>query len=219
LDKVQVQNPDALGQKEKELWLRIEPILNKLLEELKANGKIETYHTPSEVNHLIKIIENSNTISNNNNLLIHAHDKDKASRFLNAMSEFGFNDLGLAHLYLEVGTLLLIQDFECFKILLLFHLKDVDFRVSNFYETMRKSAPNAWKKLKPELDNKFRNSLSHGLWAIENKEIVLFEDAKLVPFAKLSLAKFIIGVKTQNVLYACLMNVLTKKGKENFFVC
>jgi hypothetical protein len=84
---------------------------------------------------------------------------------------------------------------------------------------MPKFAPKSWQKLMPELDNKFRNALSHGLWTIENKRIVLFEDAKLIPFEKLNLAQFMIRVKTQNVLFACLINVIHKKGKQGFFAC
>lgn len=116
-----------------------------------------------------------------------------------------------------MSALLLIQDFECFKTLLLFHLRDVDFRAFKFAKTMEEFAPKAWEKLKPELDNKFRNSVAHGLWAIENKKIVLFEDAKLIPFEKLDLAQFVIRVKTQNVLFSCLMNLLYKKAKNGFF--
>jgi hypothetical protein len=155
-------------------------------------------------------------IGTNNNLLIHTGDNNKAQRFVSVVSEFGFTDSNIVNLYLEVSALLLLQEFECFKALLLFHLKDIDFRVFKFEKTMEKFAPKAWEKLKPELDNKFRNSVAHGLWAIENKKIVLFEDAKLVPFEKLDFHQYVIRVKIQNVLFACLMNLLYKKVKNGF---
>jgi hypothetical protein len=216
-DMHQVKNPDALGSQERKLWQRIEPILDELLDELRAKGKIETSYVESEMKHLNSIIENLNTISTNNNLLLHAVDTEKKKAFLDAISEFGFTDSSFTHLYLEVSALLLVQYLECFKTILLFHLRNVDFLVSHFDRTMQESAPKAWKKLKPILDNKFRNSLSHGMWAIENKKIILFEDSKLVPFAKLDLTEFIIRIKTQNVLGTCLINLIDKKGKEGFF--
>lgn len=218
LDIHRVKNLDALGSQEKMLWKRIEPILDELLEELKANGKIETFYVETEVEHLNSIIQNLNMISTNNNLLIHIADsREKVRHFLEVTSEFGFTDSSSSHLYLEVGTLLFIQNFECFKTLLLFNLRDVDFRAFKFDDTMQKYAPKAWKKLKPILDNKFRNSLSHGMWAIENGKIVLFEDAKLMPFERLDFSHFMIRIKTQNVLYACLMNLIDRKRKESFF--
>jgi hypothetical protein len=216
LDIRLIENPEALGLAEKKLLRRIEPILNELLEELKANGKIETSFTGSELEHANSITENLYAIGINNNLLIHTGDNNKAQRFVSVVSEFGFTDSNIVHLYLEMSALLLLQDFECFKALLLFHLRDVDFRVFKFDKTMEKFAPKAWEKLKPQLDNKFRNSVAHGLWAIENKKIVLFEDAKLIPFEKLDLSRFIIRVKTQNVLFSCLMNLLYKKVKNGF---
>jgi hypothetical protein len=220
LDLPQIKNPEAMGESEKKIWKRCEPILNELLEELKANGKIEISYTQSEADHLNGIIENLNLIGTNNNLLINQGESiEKAGKFVKALSEFGFNDSTSAHLYVEVAAFLSIQDFECFKTALLFHLKDVDFQVFNFAKTMQEFAPRTWKKLRPLLDNKLRNSVAHGLWGIENKQIVLFEDAKLTPFAKLSLSQFIIRVKTQNLLFSCLMNLIHKKMKDGFFAC
>ncbi|MGA2308052.1 MAG: hypothetical protein ABSG57_00715 [Candidatus Bathyarchaeia archaeon] len=217
-DLHQVKNPEALGGQEKKLWKKIEPILDELLEELKAKGKIETSYVESKVNHLKSIIENLNMISINNNLLVHIADSiGKARRFVEVVSEFGFTDSSSTHPYVEVSALLSIQNFECFKTLLLFHLRDVDFRAGNFNKTMEKFAQKAWEKLEPYLDNEFRNSLSHGTWAIENKKIVLFKDADLIPFEKLELFQFTIRAKKQNVLYACLFNLIDRKRKEGFF--
>jgi hypothetical protein len=58
LDIRLIENPEALGSSEKKLVRRIEPILNELLEELKANGKIETSFTGSELEHANSITEN-----------------------------------------------------------------------------------------------------------------------------------------------------------------
>jgi len=64
----------------------------------------------------------------------------------------------------------------------------------------------------------FRNSLAHGTWAIENKQVVLFDDAKLIPYEKLDLDKFIIKTKSQNIIFVCLANLLVAKKKANFFI-
>lgn len=62
-----VANPDAIGDKEKELGLELQPILNELLEELKKNGKIETVYIKSELDGLESMIEYLNKCSMNHN--------------------------------------------------------------------------------------------------------------------------------------------------------
>lgn len=90
-------------------------------------------------------------------------------------------------------------------------------KVSKFGDTMKQFAPNSWKKLRPFVNSDFRNSLAHGTWALEGKRIVLFKDAKLVPYEKLSLVDFMIKVKNQNVLFVCLINLLASKKRGGFF--
>ncbi len=216
--KERVPNPEALGESEKNLWKKLEPILVELLDELKANGKIETNFTLIETQHLGSLMENLNHISMNHNTLIHIPDTlEKAKKFDKATSEFGFKEDTSTHLVMEVTVLVTIMNTECFKNLILFHLKDVNYQANNFRNTMKKYAPNAWTKLEPFVYSKFRNSLAHGVWAIENKEIVLFENAELIPYEKLTLADFMIKTKEQNLLYACLFYVITEKIKAMFF--
>ena len=142
---------------------------------------------------------------------------DNAKKFFEVNSEFGLGENDVVNLYVEIAVLLCVLHTELFKTLLLFHLKGVNHKASNFNSTMGQFAPTAWQKLKPYVDNAFRNSLAHGTWAVENKEVVLFEDAKFIIFEKLSLDEFMIRTKKQNVLFGCLVNVLATKHKANFF--
>jgi len=82
---------------------------------------------------------------------------------------------------------------------------------------MEEEAPKSWKKLRPYIDNNTRNSFAHGMWAEENKQIVLFKDAKLELYEKLGLADFMIKAKEQNVLYICLSYVIARKMETDFF--
>jgi hypothetical protein len=200
---------------EKELWTEIEPILVELLDELKASGKIEISFAGSEKQHLKNVLDNLTQVSKNYNLVLHLFDN--VERFLKVNSEFGLGDKELTNLYVETTVLLSILNTELFKTLLLFHLKSVNHKPSQLNSTMGQFAPIAWRKLKPYVDSDFRNSLAHGTWALENKQVVLFEDAKLVPYEKLDLGEFIIKTKKQNVLFQCLVNVLASKHKANFF--
>lgn len=63
-------NPEAFGEEEKGLWLRLEPILNELLAELKSNGKIETVFVPRDMENLQVVIENHQKCVKNYNLLV-----------------------------------------------------------------------------------------------------------------------------------------------------
>jgi hypothetical protein len=78
-----VANVDAFGEKEKELWNQIEPILNDVLDELKRNGFIETIFVQKEVDALWYCISKQDTFSHVSNVLLHLSDKEKASKFVN----------------------------------------------------------------------------------------------------------------------------------------
>jgi hypothetical protein len=220
--KKRVQNPEAFGEAEKELWMEIEPILGEMLDELKAKGKTEISFIPIKQEHLSNIVDNLIQINKNGNLLLQLFDsRERFDQFLKVSSEFGFDEPTLTSLYVEIGAYLCVLSTECFKLFLLFHLRDVDSQVSRFSITMAEVAPTTWKKLKAYVDSDFRNSLAHGTWAIEktmkNKKIVLFKDAELEPYEKLELADFMIRIKRQNLLYTCLKYLIEEKRKANFF--
>ncbi len=216
--KKRVVNPDALGGAEKAIWTKLEPILNELLDELKANGKIEIVYTRAKTDHIQNIINNLNIIAINHNLLSDiSKDMENVQKFLEATAPFGFTDGSSTHLWVEVTVLQIITNLEIFKTLVLAHLRDVDLLPSHFPSTIRQNAPNAWMKLEPYVENKFRNSLAHGTWSVEDKKVVLFGGADLIPFAKMSLAEFWIKSKEINLLYSCFGYVLNEKIKANFF--
>jgi hypothetical protein len=113
----------------------------------------------------------------------------------------------------------MITDIEAFKILLLFHLKDIGkCRAIDFLQILQKYAPINSKRLEPYITNtKIRNSLAHGTWAMENNQIVLFDDANLIPFKKLEIIELIEMVKKQNILIGCLSSVISDKIDKDFF--
>lgn len=54
----------------KKLWLKIEPLVINLLDELKANGKIRTTYKRLENSHLVNIFLNRNEIVKNFNVFM-----------------------------------------------------------------------------------------------------------------------------------------------------
>lgn len=218
-----VQNPKALGPKEREYWMEIEPILSELLDEIKEKGKTEISFIQIKEKHLCDIMNNLIQTNKNRNILDSLFDNKE--KFLKGNSKFGFDEQTLTSLYVQIEAYSCVLSTECFKLLLLFHLRDVNPLVSRFSTTIEKLAPNAWKKLKPYVDNEFRNSLAHGTWAIERAlkskkpvtAVVLFRDAELEPYKRLRLHDFMIEIKKQNILCTCLSHLIRQKRKENFF--
>jgi hypothetical protein len=198
--------------------MELQSAIHDLLLELKRNGKVELCFTKSEITHVKKLLKNRNEIVFTFNKIMDTTDSwEKVNNFVKAIEEFGFNDVNYVYLLVELAILLLITDTETFKTLLLFHLKDVSYKTSDFVPTMKKYAPKSWTKLEPFINNKFRNSLAHGTWAIENSQVVLFENAKLIPFEKLELIDFLIKAREQNLLFACLSSVISEKTVSGFF--
>jgi hypothetical protein len=63
-----VGNPDSMGSREKDLWSEIEPLLDDSLDELKANGRIETIYTSGETGNLISALQKLDEFSKANNV-------------------------------------------------------------------------------------------------------------------------------------------------------
>jgi len=214
-----VANPEALGHAEKALWEKIEPVLIGVLDETKANGRLETIYLKAEMDRLSGPMRTFEEASITHNVLGHLFDgpKEKWLRFLQATEQFGFTEANVARMYLTLEVAVALLSTELFKLVLLFHMKDVNYDVSKFSSTMRNCAPKTWPLLKPFVDNDFRNALAHGTYTIVSKGIVLYKDAKLLPFDEMKLHEFMMRTKEQNVLYMCLFNVLAAKKKSGFF--
>jgi hypothetical protein len=216
--KQRAMNPEAFGGAEKKLWMEIEPLLFELFDELKDSDKIETVYTLSEIHHIEAIGANLNNVSLSHNVLMDlGGNLERAEDFIKITSQFGYDEPKVTHQLIAISVILSILNTESFKNFVLFHLKDVNHEASKFSNTMEHFAPMTWRKLRPYVYNKFRNSLAHGSWAIEEKLIVLFDDAKLIPYEKLTLADFIIKTKQQNILYSCLSFVINEEIKKGFF--
>ncbi len=215
-----VANPDALGIREKELWVKVEPIVGELLDELKRNGLIETVFVQKEAEALWSCVSKLDDFSRAHNVLLHLSDsKEKAFEFTNTNTKFGFDERTIVTIYVMAALTLSVLKTEVFKLVLLFHMKRskrISHSVSRFVPTMQDSAPIAWAKLKQFVDNPLRNALAHGTYALVGDKIVLYDDATLEPIEKLELGDIMIRIKDQDVLFQSLINVLQAKARDGF---
>jgi hypothetical protein len=222
MDKVKdyfqcVDNPEHVRKEDKELYDELEPIICELLDELKAKGRINLF-TPLERKRLQNVMDNVYQLEINNNWfveLLFSQDNRKKN-FLSFSSQFDLDETKFIYLYVQSCVLLGISHTELFKTFLLFHLKG-SYKASDFYRTMEKFAPNAWKKLAPYVDSSLRNALAHGTWIIENDKVVLFKNSELIACEYIELKKFFFVVRKLNILYVILFEVIKKKRKEGFF--
>ena len=212
-------NKDNIGEGEKELWMQIEVVLNDVLDELTGKDKIRIFLTENEKIYLWFLMENVFLVGQNYNLMINlAKEPEKPYNFLKATSKFGFDEEKSVHMTIELAVLSCVLHTEMFKTFFLFHMKNInDYRPSSFNRILAQNAPNNWERLKSYVDNDFRNSLAHGTWAVINKKVVLFKDARLIPYEKLELADFIMKAKKQNVLYSCLVSTIDERTRPRFY--
>jgi hypothetical protein len=216
-----VANPEEIAESEKVIWLELQQIISDVLTELKGNNKIETNFTSSELVHFKKMMNTRNNIADNFGKIADTTDTwEKVNDFIDAIKKFNFTEVDYIYIIVELSVMNIIMDSETFKTLLLFHLKDIrSHKSTEFTPAMKNFAPISYNRLEPYINNKFRNSLAHGTWAIEDNQIVLFEDAKLVPFERLELLDFLLKVRRQNILISCLSSVISDKKEKGFFAC
>jgi hypothetical protein len=211
-------NPDAFGDKEKSLWLKVEPVLGELLDELKSNGKVETVLLPAETDDLGIAIRTQQNCAMNYNRLINA---SKSGAFVDALAPFGFNQFSTADLFVQTAILLTILTSELFRTLLLFHTKGLNPKgsIGSMLNELKGVgfAPNAVTKLEDYVDVDFRNALAHGLVGTKDKKIVLYRNSKFEILEIMGLADFIMRSKTQSVLAQCLINLIVERKRAGFF--
>lgn len=214
-----ITNPDTLVESEKVVWMELQGITSDLLNELKLKNKIKNKFVASELTHLKKVLKNRNYISENFEKIANTTDSlEINANFVNTLRNFDFTDENYIYLLVELSIMNLINDNELIKTVLLFHLTDIKgYKATDFSTTMKEFAPISYKRLEPYFNGKFRNSLAHGTWAIENNQIILFEDAKLVPFERLELIDFLLEVRKQNVVFGCIWSVISDKIEKGFF--
>ena len=135
-------NPEAFGEVEKTLYTEIEPILKNLLQELKDNKKIRTKYSQDNLDRLRGLVDRYKVASDVYNFALGiAKAPDIPPRFLKATAEFGMNEPTSVGIWLQAGLFADLVSTELPKIFILFHLKAVDFTVSNFSRTMDQHAP------------------------------------------------------------------------------
>jgi hypothetical protein len=216
-----VANPEGLGPREKKLWSDIEPVIHRVLDELKRNGVIETVFVQKEIDALWSCIVKQDVFSKVSNVLLHISDsEEKAAEFVKLNARFGLDEHTVVADYILSALSLSILKTELFKLVLLFNLKrggKLSHAVSKFSSTMDGVAPKTWPELKPFVDNPLRNALAHATYALADDKVVLFDDATLEPIEELDLGHIMMRAKDQDVLFQCLLNILDDRAKHGFF--
>ena len=216
-----VGNPAALGVREMELWIAIEPVLQEVLDELKENDLIETVFAQKETEALWSCIVKQDAFSNVSNFLLHlSESREKAAEFVKMNAQFGLDEPTVVADYVLSMLSLSVLKTELFKLVLLFSLKrggHMSHAVAKFGSTLQDAAPKAWPKLKPLVDSPLRNALAHASYALVDDKVILYNDATLEPLEELSLGHIMMRMKDQDVLLQCLLYVLDQKSKKGFF--
>jgi len=220
-----VKNPEALGDKEKELYAELEPKIRALLQELNQNGVIETVLVKQDIARLGAVLGKLDEFSELHNTMNHILVEDVFPRFMEANKQFGITESIAIRIWEASNLLTSLLSTELFKLLVLFHLKrglgQDAYKISKFTNTMGELAPNAWPQLQDSVDNAFRNSIAHGTYAFLRKDnqatVETYKDATLELPDSMELHEFMIRTKEQNVLYMCGFNVLLDLKKKGWF--
>lgn len=215
-------NPEAFGEAEKKLYSTLEPILHELLDELKANNRIETVYVNAELDDLRIVLHSLEDCGRSYNLILNATDSyEKAMNFTQALAPFGFDKVSTFNLLIQIGVLGTILSTEMFRTTLLFHSKGLkpNATIGKLLRELESNdgAPKAVAKLRTYLDLSFRNAVAHGMFGLQGDKIVLYRNAKFEILEKLSFADFMIRSKKQSVLAHCMFNVIAEKKRVGFF--
>ncbi len=216
------KNKVGLGEGDKALWLEIESVITKVIEELRIRNKLRVNYNEDEKAAIYLLQENVRLISKNFNSILDMSlkinkEREKTERLQKALAEFGLDENSIYYLNIQIAVLNCIAHTEAAKVYFLYHLKDIkSYKPSRFVSIMERNAPLTWSQLKPYVDSDFRNSLAHGTWTILRDRVFLFKDASLLSPERLELFEFLKRIKSQNILYSALVNLIPQKFREYF---
>ena len=215
-------NPEALGEKERELLNQLVSILDDLLEELKSGEQIETVFVQAEVDDLTAVLTTLSECGMNYNCLLDLTEFGERRKELFEVAEkFRIEESNFANMVIQLGAFGAVLGIEFFRTLLLFIVAGSELAPEDPIGTvlwkLKKIAPNSSQKLEPHLDIEFRNSLAHGLFTQRGGKVILYKNAKFEILKEMDIAHFMIGIKRANVLSMALMEVFNRKVKSGFF--
>lgn len=92
-----------------------------------------------------------------------------------------------------------------------------------FMRGIKRYSPRNGRLIENELDIDLRNSFAHGLFRIEIRDrteprLLYYKSlAELENPAQIPLSKLMIKMKNHNLIYHCLVHLVSEKLKEGFF--
>lgn len=166
---------------------RIASALWDMINDLDKRGHLRSELTVEEKEKdrlkVMKLLENSNKVIHAFNMFfdmyvdrIRKNSKQRLNKFLELNREFGFTEEDVGYLLFSEMIFILIASIELFRIALLFTMKmDVDEDINPqttlgtlFWKFKNLSIDKAGL-IESEIDIELRNSLSHGLYWIDNR--------------------------------------------------
>lgn len=210
-----VGDPEELGETEKERWKKIEPVILELLEELKKGGKLKSVTLPGG-KFLPAVMRKLEAFRRVHYFFNNVFEDPNYKEILELNSKYGLDESTVITAYAMASFSVAMLSTELFKLLLLFFTKGLNPSVARFNETIKKAAPNTWSKLEPFVDNKLRNAVAHGTYAIVDNRIQLFRNAILELDEEMSLTDFITRLIDQSILYQVLVSVMAEKLRQKY---
>jgi hypothetical protein len=217
-------NSTKLPEGEKKYYNKIRPILEGLLNDLKKK-KCLRRATREETIHLIKIMRDKDEIALSLNMLNRIFkSKEELQKFLTIAKDY-FTDSNLAYLYVSQLYFQFLVSTELFRVFLLFYLKrgkEHEFKdtmtLRSFLDALKRVSPKYGKLIEDEIDIKLRNSFAHGLFRIVGQTFIYYMNVgELKKPISIQLHELWIKMKNHNLIYHCLVQLVTEKMKEGFF--
>ena len=206
---------DSLSAKERNYALSIISDLQSIFEKLEKRGDLRAkLERTIERTNFPKILRDSDNLFEAYNMLFDILGKGgRSMEFVEHNKNFGFNEKGLAYLFLSESIATFQRNAELFKNCFLFILKlRRGFRrkmtLGQFLRKLVDVAGTKGQRITQEIDVDLRNALAHGLFWMNRTELVYFKDVSLKKEKRIGLDELWMKTRDQSIVTQCFIKLI-----------
>lgn len=195
-------------------------VLWKIFEILQKKGYLrDTLRENTERTKFISVMKDSDRLSAAYNMLFHAFATKGLSRvFAEHNAQFGFDEDGVAYLFLSESISTVVRTSELFKNAFLYvlrtakkHSKDgfwSRMTLGQLSESLNLSTNGLSMFLTDKMNVKLRNALAHGLFWLEGSMLVYCDDITLQKQSEIAVSELWIKTRQQSLILQCLLTFI-----------
>jgi len=204
----------SLSPRKQHYALKVASLLQDVFTDLRRQGYLRnSLRGRTERANFVSILRDSDNLFDSFNMLFRIRENVSLKEFVGHNKKFGVSEKGMAYLVLSESVSTFQRYVELFKNCFLFILKSgrgfsSRMTLGTFLRKLVALTGTKGKAIADEVDVDLRNSLAHGLFWMEQLEVVYCKDITLRDRERIGLEELWMKARKQSILSQCLIKLI-----------